>query len=176
MSEYPFDSGGSPEKKREFTIQRVGGYLHKVAPMVDNTGKVLQYVVSPIMVELRNRDLVQILVGAAILAIPVGFTEETWSLGERLPLGNVIALAGLSLAFIGAYVYFNFYRRMLRDYIWEFAKRVIAIYLLSLLVVGVLLTLIGQAPWEADGLVALKRTVIVGFPASMSAAIADTVK
>ncbi len=89
---------------------------------------------------------------------------------------NVIALAALSLGFIGAYVYFNFYRRMLRNYLWEFAKRVIAIYLLSLLVVGVLLTIIGQAPWRAESLVAIKRTVIVGFPASMSAAIADTVK
>lgn len=164
------------EKKRDFTIERIGGYLHKVAPMMDHTGKVLQYVVSPIMVELRNRDLVQIIVGASILAIPVGFTEETWDLGARLPLRNVLALVALSLLFIGAYVYFNFYRRMLRDYVFEFAKRVIAIYLLSLLVVGTLLTIIDKAPWSMNPLLAFKRTVIVGFPASMSAAFADTVK
>ena len=30
-------------KKTESTIERVGGYLHRMVPMVDSTGKVINY-------------------------------------------------------------------------------------------------------------------------------------
>jgi hypothetical protein len=44
------------------------------------------------------------------------------------------------------------------------------------MVVGILLTVIGKCPWTTDPAVAVKRIVIVAFPASMSAAVTDTVK
>ena len=69
-----------------------GGYLHTIVSIFDNSGEVIHQVVKPLMVELRLRDVIQILVGASILAIPVGYTEETWQLGQRLPLPNVAAL------------------------------------------------------------------------------------
>jgi uncharacterized membrane protein len=128
------------------------------------------------MVELKPRDIMQIIVGASILAIPVGFTEETWNLGARLPLNNVLALAMISLIFISLFVFFNFYRFQLRGYVFEYIKRVGAIYVISLLVVGILLTLIEKCPWGTDNIVALKRMIIVAFPSSMSAAISDTLK
>jgi len=164
------------QRKTKYTIKRIGGYLHKLSPVVDKTGKVINYVTTPLMVELRPRDIMQIIVGASILSIPVGFTEETWNLGERLPLNNVLALAIISMVFIALFVYFNFYRFHLKGYVFEYIKRVVAIYTLSLLVVGVLLSLIEKCPWGTDNILALKRIIIVAFPASMSAAISDTLK
>jgi len=52
---------------------------------------------------------------------------------------------------------------------------VLAIYLISLLVVALLLTIIKVAPWGEDFILALKRTLIVGFPASLSAVISDAI-
>lgn len=164
------------KNKTKFTIKRVGGYLHKVVPVFDSAGKAIHYAVTPIMVEFRPRDLLQIIVGASILAVPVAFTEETWNLGEKLPLRNVLGLTSLSLLFIGLFVYFNFYRDMLRQHILEYVKRVVSIYVFSLLIVGILLTLIQQCPWGLDNLLAIKRILIVAFPASMSAAISDALK
>ena len=128
------------------------------------------------MVELKPRDIMQIIVGASILAIPVGFTEETWNLGERLPLNNILALAIISMVFIALFVYFNFYRFQLKGYVFDYIRRVVAIYALSLIVVGILLTLIEKCPWGVDNILALKRMIIVAFPSSMSAAISDTLK
>ena len=164
------------QRKSKYTIKRIGGYLHKLSPVVDKTGKIINYVTTPLMVELKPRDIMQIVVGASILAIPVGFTEETWNLGERLPLNNVLALAMITMLFIALFVYFNFYRFQLKGYVFEYVKRVLAIYVLSLFVVGVLLTLIEKCPWGVDNILAFKRMIIVAFPSSMSAAISDTLK
>lgn len=165
----PHDKGGE-------TIKRIGGYLHRVIPVVDETGKVVQHVLKPFMVEFRPRDLMQVLVGASLLAVPVAFTEETWKLGEELAMANVLTLSGLSLLFISLFVYFNFYRFNLKGNGLEFLKRIISIYFFSLLVVALLLTIIQRCPWQADFATAIKRVLIVAFPASMSAAITDTLK
>lgn len=164
------------ESKTGYTIKRIGGYLHKVSPIVDQTGKVLSHAVTPFMVELKPRDIMQIIVGSTILAIPVGFTEETWLLAERLPLRNIMALTTISLLFIAAFVYYNFYRFHIREHLFQYLKRVISIYLLSLLVVALLMTIIDKCPWGVDNLLAIKRVIIVAFPASMSAAVSDMLK
>ncbi len=158
------------------SIRRIGGYLHRVIPVTDATGKVLSHFMKPLMVEFRPRDLMQVVVGASVLAVPVAFTEETWNLGEELPLSNVLILSGLSVIFIGLFVYLNFYRYMFRAHIWEYAKRVVSIYFFSLLVVGTLLTIIQRCPWDASNMIALKRILIVAFPASMSASLSDSIK
>ena len=46
----------------------------------------------------------------------------------------------------------------------------------ALLVVAVLMTLIQQCPWGTDTLLAIKRVIIVAFPASMSAVATDALK
>jgi len=74
------------QDKPKTRVQRIGGYLHKVIPVIDNTGKVISHAVSPLKVELRRRDIMQIIVGASILSVPVGLTQETWDLGKELPL------------------------------------------------------------------------------------------
>jgi uncharacterized membrane protein len=163
-------------KNGQPVIKRIGGYLHKVIPIKDATGKVLNYTLKPLMVEFRPRDLLQVIVGATILAIPIAFTEETWKLGEELPLANVLALAAISIIFIAAFVYFNFYRFNFKGHEVEYLKRIIATYVAALIVVGVILTIIRRCPWGTDNLLALKRIIIVTFPASMSATISDVMK
>ena len=160
-------------EKQKVSVQRIGGILHKVIPIIDSTGKVISHAVAPLKVELRRQDIMQILVGASILSVPVAFTQETWDLGRDLPLENVVALAAISVIFLALHVYFNFYRRFLKGHVLEYVKRVLAIYFLSFIVVGILLTIIQKAPWQMDMLLAIKRTIIVTFPASMSAAVAD---
>jgi len=109
----------------------------------------------------------------------VGFTEETWQLGEHLPWLNIFGLLSLSMIFIGAFVYYNYhYQRHhpLKHHFKEFIKRIFSTYIFSFLVVAILMTLIQRAPWSTDMLLAVKRVIIVAFPASMSAAIADVIK
>lgn len=164
------------DEKTKIKIKRIGGYLHRVVPIFDEAGKVINYTLSPFMVELRPRDLMQIIVGASILAVPVAFTEETWNLGEKLPLFNVLSLSSLSILFIALFVYYNFYRFNLKGHIFQYCKRVLSIYIFSLFVVALLLTIIQKCPWGNDNVLAIKRVLIVAFPASMSAAISDTIK
>jgi uncharacterized membrane protein len=160
----------------ETVEKRVNGYLHKIVPVTDHVGKVINYALSPIMVEFRPRDLMQVIVGASILAVPVALTEETWKLGETLGFYNIYGLCMISLLFISLFVYFNFYRYVFEKHLGQYVKRVLSIYIFSLLVVGVILTLIDKCPWNENFWLAVKRIIIVTFPASMSAAVSDSIK
>lgn len=176
----PIEELKSPEdiSAENVEIARIGraGYLHSIIPIVDSSGKIIQRIVKPLMVELKLRDIIQIFVGASLLAIPMAYTEETWKLGETLPLFNIGLLAMLSLFFIAIFVYANFYRYYLKGFVFEYIKRIIAIYVISLIVVGFLMTVIQQCPWGIDNMLAIKRIIIVAFPASMSAVAADAIK
>lgn len=161
---------------KDTTIERINGYLHRIIPVADKSGKIISYALKPIMLEFKPRDIMQVIVGSAILAIPVSLTEEAWSLGEMLPLVNISLIAFLSLIFIGVFVYFNFYKVTLKGYVLEFIKRVIGTYLISLLVVALILTLLQKCPWGVENVIAIKRIVIVAFPAAMSGTLSDTIK
>ena len=159
-------------KKR---VVRVGGE-HRVLHTVHHRGKVVHSFFSHLSLDFKMRDLVQLIIGSSLLAIPVGFTEETWKLGGSLPMLNVIILMLISLFFIAIFVYYNSYRNHI-EYHWdEYLKRVLATYLVSFLVVGVLLHIIQVTPWASEAAIAFKRVAIVTFPASMSAAVADMIK
>ncbi len=167
------------EKNRnenQVKIKRIQGYLHRVIPIFDEAGRVISHSLQPFMVELRPRDLLQIVVGSTILGIPVGLTEEVWELGRTLPVNNIIIIAALSFLFISLFVYFNFYRYVIREHFIEYVKRIVATYLLTLAVIGIYLTLIEKCPWSADPLLAVKRVVLVALPASMSAMVTDGLK
>ena len=161
---------------KKTTIERIGGYLQKIVTIKDSSGKVVHTIMAPFMVELRPRDIMQIIIGATILAIPIGFTEETWILAKELSLIRVFLLSGVSILFLSLFVYFNFYRFHLKDHVFDYVKRVIVTYLLSIMVVGTLLTLINKCPWNTDSLLAIKRIIITAFPASMAATLSDTLK
>jgi uncharacterized membrane protein len=160
--------------KRE--IIRIGKHLNEMITIRDSGGNLLHKMVKPLMIEFYPRDVVQVIVGATILAIPVAFTEEVWRLGADLPNRNILYLGLVSIIFICLFVYYNFYRSHLKTHWLEFLKRVASIYILAILVVGMILFIIGQAPLGADWLITLKRMIIIAFPASMSAAVADMIK
>ena len=165
---------GKLETKRK--IIRVDGRLREIITVFDNKGKILQKIINPVMSEFYPRDIVQVIVGATLLAIPVAFTEETWKLGESLPFFNIFLLFILSLCFISSFVYYNYYRKKFKNNWKEYVKRVVSTYLISFIVVTSILVIIDKAPWFTNWSLALNRSIIVTFPASMSAAIADTVK
>ncbi|MFH1802496.1 MAG: DUF2391 family protein [archaeon] len=141
--------------------------------------KIFHEIVDPIMPKFKLKDILQVIIGASILAVPIGFTEETWELGGTLPLINILGLLVLSLFFISMFTYHQYHRHSSgssKEHMNVFVKRVVATYILSFIVVAVIMTLIQKAPWGADGLLAFKRVAIVTFPSSLSAAIADTLK
>lgn len=155
---------------------RIAGRLKELVIVKDEKGNILQKVIRPVMVEFYPRDMVQVAVGSAILAIPVAFTEEVWNLGVSLPLKNVLLISALSIFFIAIFVYYHSYKNQLKQHLWQYSKRVIVTYVFSMLIVGVLLTIVQIAPWQADWLVAVKRIILVAFPASLSATVVDTLK
>lgn len=163
-------------KTSDTTIKRISGYLHRVIPVADQTGQIISYALKPIMLEFKPRDILQVMIGAALLAMPVCLTEEAWVLGEELPGLNVCFVALLSLVLIGVFVYYNFYKVVIKGYEREFLRRVIGTYIISLFVVAVILTVLNKCPWIADTSLAIKRVIIVAFPASMSGTLSDTIK
>ena len=156
-------------------IQRINGELHQVTPVRDQDGKVVTHHIRQLHLELSLKDRVQILVGATILAIPTAFTEEVWNLGDELSWVSVNILAIVSLTFIGLFVYLNTYKNHMKLYSAQFLNRVVSTYVFSLVVVGVLLMVVGKAPWATDLTLALKRTIIGALPASMSATVTDAI-
>ena len=163
------------EHKEKREVVRIGGKLKEIITVLDEKGKILHKVISPLRVEVNPSDILQVIIGATILSIPVGYTEETWRLGESLPFLNVIGFLGLSILFIAAFDYYHYYHNRMKRHFTEFIKRVVLTYLFSFVVVGLILSLIQKAPWGVDWFLAFKRVVIVSFPASMSGAIADTI-
>lgn len=171
----------STKKKRDThrvknKVVKVGGEKRVLHTVHNHRGKVVNSFFSHLSLDFKMRDMVQLIVGSSLLAIPVGFTEETWRLGGSLPMLNVLILVLISMFFIAIFVYYNSYRHHIQYHWDEYLKRVVATYFVSFIVVGVLLHVIQVTPWMTDALVAFKRVAIVTFPASMSAAVADMIK
>ncbi|MDP2672535.1 MAG: DUF2391 family protein [Nanoarchaeota archaeon] len=138
---------------------------------------IFKEMVDPFFHEFHLKDVLQVIIGASILAIPVGFTREVWEFGETLPMINIFGFMILSLLFISLFTYYHYHREHgLKKYHKHFTRRVILTYVLSFFVVAVILSLIQKAPWQTDWVLAFKRIVLVTFPASMSGTIADAIK
>ncbi len=157
------------------STHRIDGQLYETFTISDDKGKELQHINVPLKVELKIRDILEVIVGASILAIPVAFTEEVWNMGEDLHWLNIIALSAISLLFLGGFIYYSSYRKRLELFRKEYYKRIFLTYFLSILVVGLLLLIVDKAPWFTDFDLALKRTIIGAFPASMSATVTDNI-
>ena len=167
----------APKKhKMPLKAQKEEEHRSLILKELHGSREAIQHLLHPLMVEFHLKDILQVMVGASILAIPVGFTEETWHLGEALPVRNVLGLLLISVLFVSAFVYYNYYRNSMKTHWDHFAKRVFSTYVFSFLVVALLLTMIQRAPWSTDWILAFKRCVIDAFPSSMSAAVADMIK
>ena len=143
----------------------------------DETKVIFKKITDPFFHEFHLKDVLQIIIGASILAIPVGFTKEVWELGISLPIANIFGFIFLSLIFISLFTYYHYHKEHgLKKHHKHFIKRIVFTYILAFFVVAVILSLIQKTPWQTDWILAFKRIVLVTFPASMSGAIADTIK
>jgi uncharacterized membrane protein len=158
------------------TIQRIDGRLHLIRDVRDDAGNVEHRVVMPLGVEFGLRDLAEIVVGATVLAIPVGYTEEVWLLGESLSNLHAILIVLVSLMFTAAFTYTVFYRDHFKGFEDEFIKRLASSYLVTLTVAAVVLLLVDKLPLFADPGVAIRRSILVAFPATFSATVVDSLK
>ncbi|PWJ43858.1 DUF2391 family protein [Sediminitomix flava] len=159
--------------KVEKKIKRIDGELYETLIINDDEGNVVQSFDIPLKVELRIQDLLEIMVGASILAVPIAFTEEVWNLGQELSWTRVFLLDVIAVLFMASFVYFKAYRKHLKMYRLEFWKRVFVTFVVSAFIVGILLTIINKCPIMTDFDLAFKRILIGVFPAGMSATVTD---
>ncbi len=68
-------------------IERRDGRLHSIQEIRDRAGRVVSQVATPLKVELHGEDIAQLVAGACVMAIPIAFTEEVWTLGSTLSSG-----------------------------------------------------------------------------------------
>ena len=162
--------------KQKSEVKRINGYLKEVVTFFDSSGKPLSQVMNPLMVELKPRDILQIFVGAFLVSAPLCFTEEVWTLSVELKKSNVYALGFISTITVALFIYFNFYRYRLKGNVVEFAKRVFATYAITASSIVLILLLIDKFPFEASPFIAIKRVIIIGFPALFGAVISDYLK
>ena len=100
---------------------------------------------------------------------PVAVTEEVWNLGEELALGRVLLFALAALFFLAVFIY------VLHDHVGfpptrkAFLLRVASTYGVTLLISALLLLGVDRIDLQQDPLIALKRTILVAFPASFAA-------
>jgi uncharacterized membrane protein len=128
------------------------------------------------MKKIDRSDIAELVVGASVLAFPVAVTEEIWNLSEQIAPFNIFLIAAVSCVFLSVFIFYihgeesdNSSRRLE-------IKRVIATYGVTLLVCAAILILLGKFPLLTDTAVALKRVVLVAFPASFSATVVDSLK
>ena len=164
------------EVKQKSEVKRINGYLKEVVTFFDASGKPLSQVMNPLMTELKPRDILQIFVGAFLVAAPLCFTEEVWTLSVELKRLNVYALGLISYVTAALFIYFNFYRYRLRGNFVEFIKRIVATYAITTSSIIFILLLIDKLPIETQPFVAIKRVIIIGFPALFGAVISDNLK
>jgi uncharacterized membrane protein len=124
--------------------------------------------------KLTPRDLAEIIVGGCVLAFPVAVTEEVWTLSETLPLGRVLYLSYSSLLFIGLFSYYRYFFKRLRGNVGRLLLRVFAVYLLTLGVSASILFALNHLTTAGSLIIAIKRVVIVSFPASFAATVVDS--
>ena len=163
-------------KKVLTEVQRINGYLKEVVTFFDSSGKPINQIINPLMVELNPRDVLQIFVGAFLVAAPLCFTEEVWTLSRELKTENVMALGLISLVTVALYIFFNFYRFKIKGNVINYVKRVLATYVITATSIILILALIDKFPIQETPNIAINRVIIICFPALFGAVISDYLK
>jgi uncharacterized membrane protein len=122
---------------------------------------------------INAEDIIQVIIGASALTVPVAFSEESWRLSETLPLLNVIMLLILSLMFIGLYSIQGIFQGKVKHRLYHFVFRIIIIYGLTVIAVFTILIALNRMPLFDEPIIALKRIILLSFPASMGGVIVD---
>ena len=124
--------------------------------------------------KLDRRDVTEIVIGALVLAFPVAVTEEVWNLSTELSLARTIVISLASLVFISVFVQTTYRHSFSLSSQKQLLVRVMSVYCLTLLVAAAVLLAIDRLPFGSQTLVAIKRTIIVAFPASFAATVVDS--
>jgi len=119
-------------------------------------------------------DIIQVVVGATALSVPVAFSEEAWNLGRTLPVANIIVLVVLSVLFVNLYSLHNIFQGRITHRIFAFFARTFIDYSITLLVVVVVLSALDHLPIFSEPWVAFRRVLVLSFPASMGAVVVDS--
>lgn len=123
--------------------------------------------------KMTRRDLGEIMVGGMALAFPVALTEEVWGLGEELSWPRILTLLIGSLFVLSWHAWHMHDGGEFKTHWRSYALRIAAVYLLTAGLCTLLLVLLDRWPILSDPDIALRRTVIVSFPAVFSAVIVD---
>lgn len=122
----------------------------------------------------RRQDIVEIALGACIMGFPVAVTEEVWNLGTELTLTHSLLFTLASLFVLTVLIYVLHEHDDTRDSRKAFVRRVVATYCITLVIAALLLFGVDRLPLFLDLAVALKRTILVAFPASFAATVVDS--
>ncbi|UCE02192.1 MAG: DUF2391 family protein [Candidatus Latescibacterota bacterium] len=122
------------------------------------------------------RDLAEIFVGATVLGFPIAVTEEVWIISEELTPGRQIFVVLLSILVLAWFGYMTFYKNRLKRHWREFVLRIVTVYGITLFDIGLILAAVDRLGLAADPVVALKRVILVAFPASFSATVVDSLR
>jgi uncharacterized membrane protein len=126
-----------------------------------------------VRVEFARRDIAEIAMGACIMAFPVAAAQEIWDLGEQLTLLRVLLFALASVFFLGALVFLLHDRPNVSTDHRVFLQRVLSTYGLTLVISALLLFGVDHLDLFGHPWVAIKRTVLVAFPACFAATAVD---
>jgi len=119
-------------------------------------------------------DASQIAIGAFVLAVPVCFSEEAWSIGTTLPTTNLFFIFILSVIFIAFFTYSSVFQGSCKHGISVIIFRVVITYLIAVCVVLLILLALNKFPVFDYPDIAIKRLVVITLPASTGAIIVDS--
>jgi uncharacterized membrane protein len=95
-------------------------------------------------------------------------------MGETLPLLNLTILMSMSLIFLAFYTHQNVFQGDIKNRVFVYIARILIAYGITALVVSLILFSLNKFPFVEQPLIALKRLIIIGMPASMGAIIVDS--
>ena len=127
----------------------------------------------PARPRIRWNDLAEVALGACIIGFPVAASEAVWSLSLELSIGRVLTWAVVTVLILSAVVY-SIHRddRSTLSHTF-YLSRVAMTYSLTMLISAMLLLGVDRLDLFHDPIIALKRTIIVAFPASLAATLVD---
>ena len=125
--------------------------------------------------KMTLRDVSEIVVGSCVLGFPVAVTGEVWDLSSALPWSSMVPIVLWSIVFLGAFVHYLHHRGGIRGQRLEFIGRVLLSYAITVACCAVILALVDKLDLFVDPSVALKRTLLVAFPACFAATVVDSI-
>tara|TARA_B110000305_G_C19246854_1_gene542769 strand:- start:75 stop:473 length:399 start_codon:yes stop_codon:yes gene_type:complete len=123
--------------------------------------------------KLNLEDVIQVSVGASAFAVPVAFSEESWNLSRTLPWCNVAFIVFISLLFVALYAYQVIFQGEVKHRLGGFVTRILVDYMITALIVFIILIALNRMPILSEPIIALKRIIVLSFPASMGGVVID---